>query len=114
MHRELGYVSILEYFRLISSFCILIKLLNMPITQSAKKALRQSLRRKARNLRRADTYKINIKQLKKLAADNQTKEAQNLLPKVYKAIDKAAKTGVIKKNKAARLKSAAAKLLAKK
>lgn len=42
------------------------------------------------------------------------KEAQNQLAKVYQAIDKSTKTGVIKKNKAARLKSSAAKLLAKK
>lgn len=86
----------------------------MPITASAKKALRQSLRRRARNLRQVNNYKANLKQFKKLAAAGQIKEAEKLLPKVYKALDKAAKTGVIKKNKAARLKSSAAKLLAKK
>ena len=85
----------------------------MPITQSAKKALRQSVRRKARNLGRANAYKSAVKELKKLALKGQTKETQNLLSKVYKALDKAAKTGVIKKNKAARLKSSSAKLLAK-
>ena len=83
----------------------------MPITASAKKALRQSLRRKARNLKRSNAYKLGIKELKKLAVVGQTKEVQNQLAKVYQAIDKAAKTGVIKKNKAARLKSSAAKLL---
>ena len=84
----------------------------MPITQSAKKALRQSVRRRARNLKHSEAYKSAIKQFKKLAAIGK-KEAQKLLPKAYKAIDKAAKTGVIKKNKAARLKSGVAKLLAK-
>ena len=84
----------------------------MPITQSAKKALRQSIRRKARNLRKSINYKSAIKELKKLASSGQTKATKELLAKAYKAVDKAAKTGVIKKNKAARLKSSAAKLLA--
>ena len=84
----------------------------MPITQSAKKALRQSIRRRARNLKRSETYKSAVKHLKKLAATSK-EEAKKLLPKAYKAIDKAAKIGIIKKNKAARLKSGVAKLLAK-
>ena len=84
----------------------------MPITQSAKKALRQSLTRKARNLRRKNNYKNNLKELKNLASAGKNDEAKKLLPKVYKALDKAAKTNVIAKNKAARLKSSAAKMLA--
>ncbi len=87
---------------------------NMPITQSAKKALRQSKRRRVRNLKRADTYKSAVKELVKMAKTGDLKEASKLLAKAYKAIDKAAKTGVIKKNKASRLKSSAAKLLIKK
>lgn len=86
----------------------------MPITASAKKALRQSVRRRARNLKRSNTYKSAVKDLKKMAESAKSKEAQGQLAKAYKAIDKAAKTGVIKKNKAARLKSAAARILAKK
>ena len=85
----------------------------MPITKSAKKALRQSLTRKARNLRRKNNYKNNLKELKNLASAGKNDEAKKLLPKVYKALDKAAKTNVIAKNKAARLKSSAAKLLQK-
>ena len=84
----------------------------MPITQSAKKALRQSLTRKARNLRRKNNYKNNLKELKNLASAGKNDEAKKLLPRVYKALDKAAKTNVIAKNKAARLKSSAAKMLA--
>ena len=57
--------------------------------------------------------RLITKELKKIAATGQ-EEAKKLLPKAYKAIDKAAKIGIIKKNKAARLKSSAAKLLAKK
>lgn len=86
----------------------------MPITASAKKALRQSIKRRAKNLEHSNAYKSAVKELKKLASAGQTKETQNLLAKAYKAIDKAAKTGVIKKNKAARLKSSASRLIAKK
>lgn len=87
---------------------------NMPITQSAKKAVRQSLRRKKRNL----GYKIKIKKLlkeaKNLIAQKKNEEAKKLLPQIYKAVDKAAKIGVIKKNTAARRKSRITKLISTK
>ena len=84
----------------------------MPITASAKKALRQSIKRRARNLKRTNVYKTAVKEFKKIAPTNK-EEAKKLMSKTYKAIDKAAKTGVIKKNKAARLKSNVARFLAK-
>ena len=84
----------------------------MPITKSAEKALRQSKTRRIRNLAKSNAYKLVMKELKKLAATGK-EAAKKLLPKVYKKIDKAAKTGVIKKNKASRLKSGSAKFLAK-
>ena len=86
----------------------------MPVTASAKKALRQSIRRKAKNLMRKNAYKDSIKEFKKLIDASKNSDAVKLLSKVYKTLDKASKTNVIKKNKAARLKSAAAKLVAKK
>jgi len=85
----------------------------MPITKSAKKALRQSLRRKADNLRRKNNYRGTVKEFRELVAAGKKDEAAKLLPKVYKSLDKAAKTNVIKKNKAARLKSSASHLLQK-
>jgi len=85
----------------------------MPITKSAKKALRQNVRRKIRNLKRKNTMKALVKQTKKLASAKQSEEAIKLLPKLYKAIDKAAKRGIIKKNTAARKKSRLTKLLLK-
>ena len=85
----------------------------MPITASAHKALRQSKKRRARNLRRADAYKTAIKELKKLIPTGTPKEVDKLLAKAYKAVDKAMKNGIIKKNKAGRLKSSAIKLLKK-
>ncbi|MBI2064213.1 MAG: 30S ribosomal protein S20 [Candidatus Yanofskybacteria bacterium] len=83
----------------------------MPKIRSAKKALRQSKKRRVGNVKKANTYRTAVKNFKKLAAEGKKDEAKKYLPKVYKALDKAAKTGVIKPNKASRLKSASAKLL---
>lgn len=46
-----------------------------------------------------------IKDVKKAVTQGKIKEAKEMAGKAYKAIDKAAKTGVIKKNAAARKKS---------
>lgn len=46
-----------------------------------------------------------IKEFKKFVAEKKKEDAIGLLPKVYKAVDKAEKRGVIKKNNAARKKS---------
>ncbi len=83
----------------------------MPITKSAKKSLRQSKKRRARNIRQKEAFKDIIKNIRKLALENKKKEAEKLLPKAYKALDKAAKTGVIKKNTADRKKSRLTKLV---
>lgn len=83
----------------------------MPIIKSAKKALRQNIRRRKRNLIKKEAYKKAVKNFRKLITDKKPKEAQELLPKVYQALDKAAKTKVIEKNKASRLKSRLAKLI---
>jgi small subunit ribosomal protein S20 len=81
----------------------------MPITKSAKKALRQSVTRKKRNTVRKEVYKKEIKDIKALLSAKNTADAEKKLSTVYKALDKAAKTGAIKKNKASRLKSRIAK-----
>jgi len=85
----------------------------MPITKSAKKALRQGIRRKIRNLKRKNAMKEIVKQERKLAALGKKEEAVRLLPKLYQAIDKAAKRGIIKKNAASRKKSRLTKLIEK-
>jgi small subunit ribosomal protein S20 len=84
----------------------------MPNTKSAIKAYRQSEKRRARNLARTKSYKNAVKEFRKTAATS-TKDAGKFLATLQQRLDKAAKAGVIKKNKAARLKSRAAKLLAK-
>ena len=83
----------------------------MPITKSAKKALRQNAVRRLKNFKRKNAFKTLIKQEEKLVAQKNFEEAQKLLPQLYKALDKAASRGVIKKNTAARKKSRLTKLL---
>lgn len=85
----------------------------MPITSSAKKALRQSIRKREMNLSRKEAIKFVLRKIIKLKAENKKDEAVKALPEYYKAIDKAAKRGVIKKNAAARKKSRLTKFLAK-
>jgi small subunit ribosomal protein S20 len=77
----------------------------MPITSSAKKALRQNKRHRAQNAARQDAYKTAVKNYAKLIAGKKIEEAKAALVKAYQALDKAAKTNVISPNKASRLKS---------
>jgi len=85
----------------------------MPRTKSAKKALRQNVRRHAMNNSRKQNVKAVVKQYKKLLAEGKVDEAKQLLPKVFKVIDKTAKSKLIKKGKAARIKSRLTKKIAK-
>ena len=85
----------------------------MPITKSAKKALRQSIKRKAKNLIYKKKIKSSLKKVRGLVSEKKAKEAESLLPQVYKLLDKAAKTGLIKKGAAARKKSRIAKSIFK-
>ena len=77
----------------------------MAITKSAKKAIRQNARRKARNIVYKNKIKAVIKQARSLVLQKKNEEARQLLPAIYKALEKAAKGGVIKKNNASRTKS---------
>jgi len=81
----------------------------MAITKSAKEALRQSERRKIQNVKRKKTLRSLLKEAKGLVAQNKKEEAKKLLPQIYQALDKAAKTNVLKKNAASRKKSRLAK-----
>lgn len=77
----------------------------MPITNAAKKALRSSRRKRIYNLRRKRVMKSAVKEVNDLLSKGEVQDAQQKLPEAYKAIDKAAKRGVIKDNTAARKKS---------
>lgn len=85
----------------------------MPITESAKKALRNSRRKRGFNAARKEAMSGAIKSFKKLVMAKKLKEAMELLPKVDQAIDKAAKTNLIKANSASRKKSRLKIMLAK-
>lgn len=77
----------------------------MAITSSAKKAHRASLNKHVFNVRRKRTLTDTTKSFKKALVSGGAKAAEALLPAAYKAIDKAAKRGVIKANTASRKKS---------
>jgi small subunit ribosomal protein S20 len=85
----------------------------MPNTKSAVKAMRQSLRRHATNLKTKNKVKNATKQFKKLTSDNNVNEALKALRDAMSALDKAVKKGVVHKNTASRKKSRMAKAVAK-
>ncbi len=77
----------------------------MPVTKQAIKKVRQD--------RRKTVFNIKLKKnFKKVVSDFRKSPTVKTLPLVFKALDKAAKTNVIHKNKASRLKSRLSKLIA--
>jgi small subunit ribosomal protein S20 len=80
----------------------------MAITQGAKKAIRQNKRKKVIN----DAHKAGgaLKGVR-LAPKGDKAAGVAALAAAYKAIDKAAKTGLIKKNTANRRKAKASRML---
>ena len=82
----------------------------MPITKPAKKALRQSERKRAQNLKRKKAASEVIRDIKKLVQAGKTDEAMKLLPQAFKALDKAVKRKILHKNTAGRRKSKLSKL----
>ena len=79
----------------------------MAITKSAKKAHRAGLRKKVFNDARKKAVSLALK-----AARSAKKGDVAVLAAAYKAIDKAAKRGLMTKNTAARRKAKVAKMLA--
>ncbi len=85
----------------------------MPITESAKKALRNSRRKRSFNIDRKDILTGSIKKFRKMIATGQVKEAKAFYATVVQAIDKASKTKLIKANNGSRKKSRLTALLNK-
>ncbi len=85
----------------------------MPITSSAKKALRSGEKKKVFNLRRKKNVEDTVKAVKKLVKEGKAKEANALLPKAFQALDKAARGSTIKDGAASRKKSRLNKLIKK-
>jgi len=86
----------------------------MPITKSAKIALRKNSKRRKFNIEKKIVFKKAKKDFLKLLETGKIEEAKKMLPHVYKLLDKAVKINLIKKNKAARDKSRLAKKVLKK
>ena len=85
----------------------------MPVIQSAKKALRKSQKRRVKNIAKTRRLKNLLKEVRVLVAEKKIEEAKKLLPQVYKVLDKAAKSKLIKKNTASRKKSRISKSILK-
>lgn len=83
----------------------------MAITKSAKKAFRVSLRKAAVNGRLQKTLKEKVKAIRTAVAKKEKVVVADLSA-AYKALDKAAKRGTIKKGNADRKKSRLAKAIA--
>jgi small subunit ribosomal protein S20 len=83
----------------------------MPVTKSAKKALRTSIRRHEENLLQKDAFKKAIKGVKKAIVAVEG-DLTALFSSAQSTLDRAAKKHTIHPNKAARLKSRLAKRVA--
>ena len=85
----------------------------MPITTSAKKALRQSKRRRTENVRHMNKIRIVVKEISKLSLEKKGTEARALLARLYRVLDQAVKKNILKKNTVSRKKSRITKAVAK-
>jgi small subunit ribosomal protein S20 len=82
----------------------------MANTASAKKRIRQAEKKRISNKYYHKTMRNAIKEIKGL---EDKKAAEEALPKVVSLIDRVSKRNIIHKNKAANLKSAVSKSVAK-
>jgi small subunit ribosomal protein S20 len=77
----------------------------MANTYSALKRVRQSGPRTETNRKTKSQLRHQIRAIRRAIASKDVKAATELLPKTFSLIDRSAKTGIIKKNTAARYKS---------
>jgi small subunit ribosomal protein S20 len=85
----------------------------MAVTKTAKLAIKKSQANKIINDRRKKTMKDTVKAVRSNVAKKDVATAEAGLSAAFKALDKAAKRGVIKKNQASRKKSRLAQAIAK-
>lgn len=83
----------------------------MPVIESAKKQLRQNIKRRARNFPVRSELKSLFKKGLEYIKDGNLEEAVKFLPKVYSIVDMACKKNIIHPNNAARKKSRLARAL---
>ncbi len=85
----------------------------MAQTKSARKHIRQDLKRRSRNRRRKSVVKQTVRAFNEAVSGGQADQAAETLKKVYSELDAAAAKGTIHKNAAARRKSRLARRLRK-
>lgn len=83
----------------------------MPNTASAKKALRQSVKRRLHNRSQISALRTSVKKVRSLAAEGNLEGAAAALRVACRKLDQAAAKNLIHKNTAARTKSRLSKLL---
>ena len=77
----------------------------MANTYSALKRMRQAERRTLYNRKNKSRLRSQIRTIRRAIQEKDSQKAEGLLPPTFSIIDRAVKTGIIKKNTAARYKS---------
>ncbi|NLA11533.1 MAG: 30S ribosomal protein S20 [Firmicutes bacterium] len=77
----------------------------MPVTKSAEKRMRQTVKRTARNRHAKSVVKTAIRRFEESLQDGDREVAQNNLRQAVRQIDQAVAKGILHKNNAARKKS---------
>ncbi len=103
--------KLLDFIFKIYTFPAHINRSTMPIIKSAIKRVRQSDKRRQRNLITQRNYKTLVKEFETLIEAGKTAEAQKLFPEVQKSLDLAAKNNILHKNNVGRKKSRLSKLM---
>lgn len=85
----------------------------MPQRKAAKKDLRQSAKKRERNLLLRNQVKTALKKFKKALETKDISKSKEALNLVYKIFDRAASKNLIHRNKAARKKSQFSKMVKK-
>lgn len=85
----------------------------MPNTDNAKKALRQSAKRRLLNRSNRSALRTTLKKVRALAASGDKEAAETAFRYATKRLDQAAAKNLIHRNAAARTKSRLSKLLQK-
>ncbi|MFA5360693.1 MAG: 30S ribosomal protein S20 [Candidatus Paceibacterota bacterium] len=77
----------------------------MPITKSAKEAVKKNQKQRKANFKKLESFRKAKKEFLKLIKDGKIEEAKKMESSLYKMLDKASKTNLMKKNKVNREKS---------
>lgn len=83
----------------------------LPVTESAKKRLRQAEKRRLRNRVYRSQARTYVKKTRKLISQGQWEKAEESAKLAVGALDRAAQRGVIHRKNAARRKSRLSKML---